>query len=120
VQAGVLVRNPDEPGLATNSRRTHYALTEEVIRVIHAFGARGFDAAQRSRSRRVRAQPVAGPLKASEVGRVYVSAFPSFREFKKYAAEIAWETEVWVAEAPDHMLHFNGDRFLGPRHPARG
>ena len=50
VQAGVLVRNPDEPGLATNSPRTHYALTEEVLQVIHAFGTRGFDAAAGSPS----------------------------------------------------------------------
>ena len=48
-------------------------------------------------------------------GRVYVSAFPSFREFKKYADVIAWETEVWVAEFPEHLLHYNGDRFFGPR-----
>ncbi|WP_286338729.1 BsuBI/PstI family type II restriction endonuclease [Bacteroides caecimuris] len=30
-------------------------------------------------------------------------------------ADIAWETEVWIAENPDHMIHFNGDRFIGPR-----
>ena len=34
--------------------------------------------------------------------------------FRKYAADIAWETEVWTADAPTHMIHFNGDRFLGP------
>jgi type II restriction enzyme len=54
-------------------------------------------------------------LANAEPGRVYVSAFPSFREFKKYAEEIAWETEVWVAEFPEHLLHYNGDRFFGPR-----
>ena len=48
-------------------------------------------------------------------GLVYVSAFSDVAEFKKYAADIAWETEVWLADAPDHMMHFNGDRFLGPR-----
>jgi type II restriction enzyme len=56
-----------------------------------------------------------GVLAKSLVGRVYVSAFPSFREFKRYADEIAWETEVWIADAPSHLLHFNGDRFMGPR-----
>jgi adenine-specific DNA-methyltransferase len=35
-------------------------------------------------------------------------------EFKKSAADIAWETEVWIADNPSHMIHFNGDRFLGP------
>jgi type II restriction enzyme len=34
--------------------------------------------------------------------------------FKKFAREIVWESEVWIAEFPDHMIHFNGDRFLGP------
>ncbi|WP_107806992.1 BsuBI/PstI family type II restriction endonuclease [Nodularia spumigena] len=28
--------------------------------------------------------------------------------------EISWETEVWVAEAPTHIIHFNCERFLGP------
>lgn len=46
--------------------------------------------------------------------RVYVSAFPTRAEFRRHAADIAWETEVWIAEDPDHMIHFNGDRFLGP------
>ena len=47
--------------------------------------------------------------------RVYVSAFPDFRQFKRHVDKIAWETEVWVAEIPDHLIHFNGDKFLGPR-----
>jgi hypothetical protein len=48
-------------------------------------------------------------------GLIFVSAFPHIREFKKHAEDIAWDTEVWLADLPDHMLHFNGDRFLGPR-----
>jgi adenine-specific DNA-methyltransferase len=54
-------------------------------------------------------------FKKCPVGRVYVSAFPNFVTFKNFLTEIAWETEVWLAEIPDHMIHFNGDRFLGPR-----
>jgi type II restriction enzyme len=228
VQGGILMRNPDEPGLATNSPRTHYALTTEVLEAIHAFGTPGFEAAAAKfraagggglaeryakprnsanvtvkfdgseitlspgahnrlqgqiveqfiptfapgarvlylgdtdhKSKHVDEARLAaigvpvtkhdklpdlvvhdetrgwlflieavtthGPvsakrhleleavLAASTVGRVYVSAFPSFREFKKYAQDIAWETEVWIADAPDHLLHFNGDRFMGPR-----
>jgi hypothetical protein len=229
VQGGILVRNPDEPGLATNSPRTHYALTPEALQVLRLYGTLDFEAAaaafrssqagglaeRYARPRRfegltltipehgtvslspgvhnrLQAQiieqfvprfapgarvlylgdtddkirifdalrldqvgvPVTkhdklpdlvlidekrgwlflieavtshGPVNAkrhlelqnvltsSTVGRVFVSAFPSFHEFKKYAAEIAWETEVWVAESPDHLLHYNGDRFLGPR-----
>jgi len=45
---------------------------------------------------------------------VYVTAFNDVKTFKKFASEIAWETEVWIAENPDHMIHFNGDKFLGP------
>jgi hypothetical protein len=46
--------------------------------------------------------------------RVYVTAFLTFADFRKYAAEIVWESEVWIAEFPDHMIHYNGDKFLGP------
>jgi len=53
-------------------------------------------------------------LKGCKVGRVYVTAFPDRAEFRRNAADIAWETEVWISEEPDHMIHFNGDRFLGP------
>lgn len=45
---------------------------------------------------------------------VYVTAFLTKSEFRKWATEIAWETEVWIAENPDHLIHFNGDKFLGP------
>lgn len=47
--------------------------------------------------------------------RIYVSAFPDLTEFRKHVREIAWETEVWIADIPDHLIHFNGDKFLGPR-----
>lgn len=48
-------------------------------------------------------------------GKVYVTAFLDFKTYKKFAESLAWETEVWLAEMPDHMIHLNGDRFLGPR-----
>jgi BsuBI/PstI restriction endonuclease domain/BsuBI/PstI restriction endonuclease HTH domain len=47
-------------------------------------------------------------------GLVYVSAFPDSKTYAKYSSVIAWETEVWIADAPTHMIHFNGSRFLGP------
>ena len=47
-------------------------------------------------------------------GLVYVTAFPSRSVMTRYLGEIAWETEVWVADAPSHLIHFNGPRFLGP------
>ncbi|MFV0269509.1 MAG: BsuBI/PstI family type II restriction endonuclease [Draconibacterium sp.] len=54
-------------------------------------------------------------LKDCTAGKIYVSAFPDFSEFKKHTNDIAWDTEVWIMEFPEHMIHFNGDRFLGPR-----
>lgn len=47
-------------------------------------------------------------------GVVFVTAFLSRKDFAKWMPQIAWETEVWLAENPTHMIHFNGDRFLGP------
>lgn len=46
--------------------------------------------------------------------KIYITAFPDRATFRKYVADIAWETEVWISEDPDHMIHFNGDKFMGP------
>jgi type II restriction enzyme len=54
-------------------------------------------------------------LRHCHVGKIFVTAFPSFVEFRKHMRNIAWETEVWLAEAPEHLIHFNGDHFFGPR-----
>ena len=50
----------------------------------------------------------------STAGLVYVSCFPNRAEFRKYVDKIAWESEVWCADHPTHMIHYNGERFLGP------
>jgi hypothetical protein len=59
-----------------------------------------------------------GELKAlfkdSKAGLVFVTAFLDRKAMVRYLGEISWETEVWVAEAPTHLIHFNGERFLGP------
>ncbi len=228
VQAGIAVRNPDEPTLPTNSPRTHYALSAEAIRTIRAYGTDTWqdavatfitskgallelyqkqqdqhkiplilengeeyhlspgkhnelqaaiveefgprfapgarllylgDTAQKtlildkagfatlgipapshdklpdvvlydqqrnwlylieavtshgpvSPKRRVELEEA---ISGCSAGIIYVSAFPDFTTFKAYLTEIAWETEVWLAELPGHLIHFNGDRFLGPR-----
>ena len=226
-QARVVDRNPDEPGLATNSPRTHYALSEDAIKAIETFGTLLFDAEvakftkshgallaiyQAARQGRliplvlpsgavlnlspgehnalqaaivtafaprfapgslllylgdtaqkhlhvdqavldvlkipvtkhdklpdvvlhlptknwlflIEAVTSHGPvspkrkheleavLESCPIPRVYVSAFPDLKEFRRHAENIAWETEVWIAEMPDHLIHFNGDKFLGP------
>ena len=48
-------------------------------------------------------------------GKIYVTAFLDFKTFKKFSETLAWETEVWIADMPNHMIHLNGDKFLGPR-----
>ena len=50
----------------------------------------------------------------STAGLVYVSCFPSRAVLRKYLPLIAWETEVWCADDPTHLIHFNGEHFLGP------
>ncbi len=49
-----------------------------------------------------------------QLGLVFVTAFETRQAMAKYLSEISWETEVWIAEAPDHLIHFDGKRFLGP------
>ncbi len=58
-------------------------------------------------------------LKDCPAEQVYVTALLDVKAFRKYAGDIAWETEVWIAETPDHMIHFNGLKFLVPYKPRR-
>ena len=228
VQAGIVDYNPDDPGLATNSPKAHYALTEQALETVKSYRTRRWNSSvkrflseqgnllttyERNRARRlvpvrladgtllelspgkhnevqaatiqefaprfargarvvylgdtakknlylndtvlkelrisitdhdklpdiilydkrrrwlflIEAVTSHGPVTPKRVveleamfsgcgaGRVYVTAFPDFAEFRKHLKAIAWETEVWIAEMPSHMIHFNGDRFLGPR-----
>ena len=52
--------------------------------------------------------------KGCTAGLVFVTAFLTKKDFRKWVTRIAWETEVWIADNPTHMIHFNGERFLGP------
>lgn len=49
-----------------------------------------------------------------KAGKVYITAFPDIKVFKKFAEELAWETEAWLSDMPDHLIHLNGDKFMGP------
>lgn len=224
-QARIVDRNPDDPSLPTNSPRTHYALTNEIIALVHSFGTKSWpakakefrdgrttlvemyakkrkrnlipaklpsgeilhlspgkhnklqvaiieefaprfapdpvvvyvgDTAQKmlyldrktlkslglkvdkheklpdvvllqTKSKRlflVEAVISHGPIspkrhlelsqmvKNIKATPIYVSAFPDLKEFKSHLTDIAWETEVWISEIPDHLIHFNGDKFL--------
>jgi len=225
MQANLVDYNPDEPGLPTNSPRAHYALTDEALRTIRAYGTKGWKKACRrfvnahgalrdkygmeaarllvpvelpdgttrglspgphnvlqaavveefgprfapgsrllylgdtarkdlyfdqkslqalgiqlsehdklpdvilydSIKRRlflIEAVTSHGPMspkRHTELEKmfaechaklIFVTAFPSFREFRKHMLKIAWETEVWIVEEPDHMIHYDGEKFL--------
>lgn len=53
----------------------------------------------------------------AKAGLVFVTAFPNRAIMSRYLGDIAWETEVWTADEPSHLIHFNGERFLGPYPP---
>lgn len=48
-------------------------------------------------------------------GKIFITAFLDFKTFKSFSEQLAWDTEVWIASMPDHMIHLNGDKFMGPR-----
>ncbi|NOT63439.1 MAG: hypothetical protein HOP19_24780, partial [Acidobacteria bacterium] len=50
----------------------------------------------------------------SHAGLVFVTVFATRSAMKSFLTQIAWESEVWIAEDPEHMIHFDGDKFLGP------
>ena len=227
IQGGVADYNPFDPGLPTNSPRTHYAVTEAALKAVRLFGTDGWDTAvnwflhergslleryQRQRDRHkipvvlpsgdelllspgkhnevqkaiveefaprfaagalliylgdtarkdlyvsqdrlarlgisitehdklpdvvlyderrawlylIEAVTSHGPmtpkrvmeleemLGTSSVNAVFITAFPDFGEFRRHSRSLAWETEVWLVDVPDHMIHFDGERFLGP------
>ncbi len=53
-------------------------------------------------------------FKGATAGLVFVTAFETRKAMQAFLGQISWESEVWIAEAPEHLIHFNGERFLGP------
>lgn len=64
-----------------------------------------------SAKRRLELEQMAADCRSSLI---FVTAFPDFSAFKEFVTDIAWESEVWIADNPSHLIHFNGDRFQGP------
>ena len=50
-----------------------------------------------------------------KAGKIFITAFLNMDTYKRFITKIAWETEIWIASMPDHLIHMNGDKFLGPR-----
>ncbi|HNX47963.1 MAG TPA: BsuBI/PstI family type II restriction endonuclease [Methanomassiliicoccales archaeon] len=82
-----------------------YNKEKQVIMLIEAVTSHG----PVSPKRRLELETI---LSKIHMKRIYVSAFPSFTEYKRYATDIAWETEVWIASDPEHMIHKNGEKFF--------
>lgn len=58
-------------------------------------------------------------LMACPARREYVSALSDWRAYSRHGNNVAWETHVWLAEIPEHMIHCNGEKFLRPHHPRK-
>jgi adenine-specific DNA-methyltransferase len=82
-----------------------YDRTKHVLFLIEAFTSHGPMSSKRLHE-------LTELLSKSGIKQIFISAFPSKKEFKKYFDETAWETEVWLADEPDHMIHLNGPKFL--------
>jgi hypothetical protein len=50
----------------------------------------------------------------SKAGLIFVTAFETRDAMRTFLPRISWRTEVWISEDPDHLIHFDGERFLGP------
>lgn len=60
----------------------------------------------------VRVMKLKNQIKKCSAMPVFITTFLNKKDFRKWVTEIAWETEVWIADTPDHMIHFNGYKFL--------
>ncbi|WP_170170478.1 BsuBI/PstI family type II restriction endonuclease [Hymenobacter perfusus] len=78
-----------------------------IIEAVHSFGAIS----------EIRVREIKRLMAGCSQDVVYVTAFLNRKAFQKWSAKIAWETEVWIADNPEHMIHYNGDKFLGPHKP---
>jgi hypothetical protein len=61
-----------------------------------------------------RRKELKGLFAGCSAGLVFVTAYSTREVMRTYLTQISWETEVWIAEDPEHLIHFNGERFLGP------
>lgn len=62
----------------------------------------------------IRVAEIRQSAKSCNAELVFVTAFLDKLTFKKWMLEIAWESEVWIAEIPDHLIHFDGEKYLSP------
>ena len=73
-----------------------------MIEAVHSIGQMG----------EIRVKKLKDKLQECTAQLIFVSAFENKKIFRKFSEDIAWESEVWLADNPDHMIHFNGYKFL--------
>ena len=120
----------EDNGKATNSPNYKYRLTKETVKLLKNFQTPVWESTLKrflhvheklvdiyASKKKMTMMPVNidGKDFKFSAGKIFVTAFLDFKTYKKFAEELAWETEVWIAEMPEHMIHLNGDRFMGPR-----
>lgn len=47
--------------------------------------------------------------------KVFITAFPNSQSFKDNMDRLAWDTVAWIADTPEHMIHFEKHGTLEPR-----
>src|SRR5205814_1258507 len=98
---GIAISSPDKmPDVVIYMAQKHWLLLIEAVTTAGPIDGK----------RRMELKKMFG----GSVGLVFVTAFANRSAMRSFLSQISWETEVWVADNPDHLIHFNGERFLGP------
>ena len=118
VEAGIALYNPDELARPVNSPKAVYQIESQLLEVLKKFGTAAYSKQLKAylstrgtltkRYAKERAMKLV-PLKLKNGKEIHLSAGKHSELIKAI-----WETEVWIADAPSHLIHFNGNRFLGP------
>lgn len=104
-QLGFFMLSHDElPDIIAYSKKNNWLY---LIEAVHSSGPMS----------ELRVHELKKRLKDCKVELIFVTAFLTRAEFRKWTMDIAWETEVWIADNPDHLIHFNGHKFLGAYKP---
>lgn len=101
--------------MVTNSPNYRYRLTEETLEMLRKFGSEEWEEAlNRFHMYHDTLIDIYASKKKMTLLPVKINDL-DFKMYKKFSEALAWETEVWIAEMPEHMIHLDGDMFLGPR-----
>lgn len=60
----------------------------------------------------IRARKLRRQLANCRADIVFATAFLNRKDLLRWVIDIAWKTETWMAGSPEHLIHFNGYKFL--------